>query len=142
MTKNNPLSKTLDFGRTKGPKIYRTIYNHTREPEKVSSESQTIPDDSFTIAELFRRNQIGAPVPVLARPVTWTEDPKHSDIDMSAITRMDLVDLTATRERLSAHVEKINARRAELEQQRLDELEKAKNDDLTTKKADSEPSKP
>lgn len=97
-----------------------------RKAEILDPLSRTIPDDSFTIKELFERFQKGAPLPLgLERPISYSEDPSHNDLDLGRISRMDLVEVHDYKKRISDTLFYLNERKAS--------LDKAQNDAQTTK---------
>lgn len=72
----------------KGPKPF------SREPERVPSTSRTIPDDSFTVADLFYRVQRNQPLPHgLERPTSYGEQVSHADLDISKLSHLDLTQI-------------------------------------------------
>lgn len=105
-----------------GPKPFK------RTPEKLDQRSRTIPDDSFTIAELFNRLHNGAPLPLgLDRPISYGEEPTHNDLDLSRISRLDLTEVNDLKNRVSDTLFHLNERQTSLKQ--------AQNDDKTTNQA-------
>lgn len=106
-----------------------------RKPEKEDTSSRTIPDDSFTIKELFERYQKGAPLPLgLERPVSYSENPSHNDLDLGRISRLDLAEVSDLKKRVTDTLYFLNERKTT--------LEKATNDDKTTIKANNEGNPP
>jgi len=78
-------------------------FDFDRKPEKVDPTSYTIPDDSYTIEDLFLRNQKGAPLPIgLDRSITYGDEPSHTDPDLSYVQRLDPVDLQNVLDRTTA----------------------------------------
>lgn len=103
----------------------------SRTPEKVDSASRTIPDDSFTIKELFERLQNGAPLPLgLERPIRFSDDPTHEDLDLSKIQAMDLAEVQDYKKRVSDTLHFLTERKTSLEKAELEALaaQKAQNE--------------
>lgn len=91
-------------------------FGFTRSAERVSSESRTIPDDSFTIGELFARFSKGAPLPMgIERPVSYGDSPAHADLSFEAIQRMDLVEIHDLKKRVGDTLQAIQGRQKALE---------------------------
>lgn len=106
-----------------------------RSAEQVSSESKTIPDDSFTIKELFDRIQKGSPIPLgIERPISYSQDPSHNDLDLSRISRLDISEVYDLKKRVSDTLYHLQDR-----QRTLETPVKAANDDKTTKTAETDP---
>lgn len=115
--------------------LYPKPKRFNRKPEKVDTSSRTIPDDSFTIKELFERYQKGAPLPLgLERPVSYSEDPTHNDLDLGRISRLDLAEVSDMKKRVSDTLYFLNERKTT--------LEKAENDAKTTNTAQNEGNPP
>lgn len=76
---------------------------------------KTIPDDSFTIAELFNRYRRGEPMPQgLERPATYGDTPSHRDLDLGAISRLDLSEVNALLKSSRTQTEALQARQKAL----------------------------
>lgn len=113
----------------KGPR------GHIRIAEKVSSESRTIPDDSFSIYELFNRFKKGQPLPLgLERPINYSDSPSHDDLDLESIRRMDLTTVSDYQKRVSDTLYFLGERQKA--------LQTAQNDDKTTNQAVTPPPAP
>jgi hypothetical protein len=109
---------------TRGPQPFQ------RSPEPVDKSTRTIPDDSFSIRELYDRYQKGAPLPLgIERPIRYSENPEHSDLDMGRISRLDLAETSDLTKRVKDTLIALKARQ--------EALIAAKNDDKTTKQAAS-----
>lgn len=125
-----------------GPRIVRSIYSFARKGEKNDGTSRTIPDDSFTIEELFNRYRQGAPLPLgLERAANYHEEPNHEDFDMEKLRRMDLTELQAHRELVMQKIDRWKIRQGEIEAEK-----KAANDAINATKqaalpADQNPAK-
>ncbi|AXH77751.1 MAG: hypothetical protein [Microviridae sp.] len=103
-----------------GPKRFE------RKAEKYDPTSRTIPDDSFTIKELFDRYQKGAPLPLgLERPISYGDSPTHNDLDLGRIGQMDLTEVQDLKKRVSDTLHFLR------EQEKA--LQTPANDDKTTK---------
>lgn len=97
-------------------KYVRGPQGHKRQAEQVSSESRTIPDDSFSIYDLFNRFQKGQPLPLgLERPIRFEDQPSHDDLDFESIKRMDLTVVHDYRKRVSDTLYFLGERQKELE---------------------------
>lgn len=113
-------------------------FTHEREAEKTSSKSFTIPDDSFTIGDLFTRMQSGGMLPVgIERQVIYDEDPLHGDLAISSISRMDVTEVAAHRDRILFKIGQLDDRQKTLKAQKealeeAEKLAKENNDDKTT----------
>lgn len=87
-----------------------------RKPEPHDPSSRTIPDDSFTIVDLFERYKKGAPMPLgLERPITYGDGPTHSDLDLSRISRLDLTEVRDLATRVANTATALTARKQALE---------------------------
>lgn len=123
-----------------GPSTRRSVYGFKREAEPHDPKSYTIPDDSFTIAELFTRMSTGRPMPGgIDKNPLFTESPTHADLDMEKIKHLDLTELAQVRQRVLNHVDALNLQRSELEKA---ELLRRQNDDKTTKKVENGEAQP
>lgn len=102
--------------------------NYTpRTPEKVSSLSKTIPDDSFTIGELFARYKSGAPLPNgLDRPISYSDNPTHNDLDLGRIGLLDLAEVSDLKKRVSDTLHFLNERKTNLENAEIEALAEKK----------------
>jgi hypothetical protein len=93
-----------------GPKPF------SRQAEPHDPSSRTIPDDSFTIVELFERYRKGAPMPLgLERPITYGEGQTHSDLDLSRISRLDISEVRDLVTRVRNTADALQARKQALE---------------------------
>lgn len=87
----------------------------SRTPEPHDPSTRTIPDDSFTIVELFERYKSGQPMPLgLERPISYSDGPTHSDLDLSRISRLDLVEVRDLVTRVNATANALQARQQAL----------------------------
>jgi hypothetical protein len=103
----------------------------TRQPEPHDPSTRTIPDDSFTIVELFERYKKGAPMPLgLERPISYGDGQTHNDLDLSRISRLDLVEVRDLATRVASTAEALQSRKAQLEAEAAQR--KADNDNQAT----------
>lgn len=93
-----------------GPKPF------SRAAEKHDPTTRTIPDDSFTIFDLFTRYQKGQPMPLgIERPIAYGDNPSHNDLDMSRISQMDLAEVHDLKKRVSDTFQALTARQKALD---------------------------
>lgn len=113
-----------------------------RMPEVLTSDSRTIPDDTFTVKELFDRARAGIPFPLgLERPISYSEDPSHNDLDLGRISRLDLSELADLKQRVANTLSALTERQQALIQARQ-ALEPKRDDpnDAKPPKTATEPS--
>lgn len=94
----------------RGPKPFK------RAPEKHDPSTKTIPDDSFTIEELFNRVRKGAPLPNgIERPIAFGDSPNHNDLDMGRISSLDLSEVKDLLQRVKTTSAYLGERKQALE---------------------------
>lgn len=113
---------------SRGPKPFN------REAEKHDPSTRTIPDDSFTIQELFERYKKGQPMPLgIERPISYGDGPTHNDLDLSRIARMDLSEIRDLSKRVSDTAHALRARKEALEAKAIPNAGAPKADDPAPK---------
>lgn len=102
-------SKNSDENQLPAGTILRSIYGFKREAEKHSQISMTIPNDSYSISDLFNRAQNGILPDNIRRQTAYDSDPSHTDHDLSKLKHADLSTLHTlshfTRERTANNLQ-------------------------------------
>lgn len=97
-------------------------------PKKFSRKSEeldyktdkTIPNEAFSIVELFNRYRSGQPMPQgIERPVTYGgQDVTHKDFDLGRIRQMDLAEVNMLTRITTENMKALEARREALKAQK------------------------
>ena len=108
--------------KAKYPGVFHDPYNYLgAQPEENDGKSVVLPDQSFTIAELFERSKAG--MPVGGDPGFYTPDVKLGDLDVSKLEGMDIVDQKIA---LRAFVDRVQRYQAQLDDLYLKDQEASK----------------
>lgn len=112
-----------------------------RKGEKLTSDSRTIPNDSFSVKELFDRAKAGIPMPLgLERPISYSNGTSHDDLDLDRVRRLDLTEIADLKQRVSNTLTALTERQTALIQARQ-ALEK-KRDEPNDAKPEKGPIEP
>jgi len=120
--------------------IFQTNYNYyvkDHHMEKPYGESKTVPNQSYTVQELFEKHVAGT-LPNISKTPVWEEEPTfETNVDMEA-PEFDLSDATALKDDLELKIKASQTKKEEAMKQKSGnevEAEKAKvNDEKTTSK--------
>lgn len=111
-------------------------------PKQVWGKSMTIPDQSYTVKQLFERFRKGLPVDTLNREAVWNTSDESLEVDLEKVGRMsamDKADYSAElRENLKAEIED-RKQTAKLARQAAKEAEKQAKEAEKTPQAQYSP---
>lgn len=87
--------------------------------EKLSGNSMTIPDESYTIREILEKFTMGYDIPRKHPQYSNTDD--FDDVDPTAAPDFDLADVTMERARILEEIEERRARKQKVVKQAVNE---------------------
>lgn len=100
----------------------------SRDKEKITGESQTVPDDGFTVKELLQKHIAGIPLGI-QRLGQWEnlEEDEHDAIDMEKFQQLEE---TEKREIIAENVQLLH--RTKERKKAIDEVKKAEKEKKST----------
>lgn len=102
--------------------LSHSIYDYLgAQPEENDGKSNVLPDQTFSIHELFERSKAG--MPIGGSPGFYTPDVKLGDLDVSKLEGMDIVNQKIA---LRQFVERVERYQAQLDDLYLKDQEAAK----------------
>ena len=102
--------------------ISHGIYDYRGADLEVNDgKSNVLPDQAFTISELFERSKAG--MPLAFQEVHFSEDAQLGDLDVSKLAGMDIVNQKIA---LRSFTERVQRYQAQLDKLYLEEQEAAK----------------